>query len=189
MSETRTNVTIGTSFSAKLSAYKNAKRFGLLCASLWLYSLLLLAVSLTFTLGAAAAIAISVVIGVLLFLYGFINWRNEKMRWASPSECDSSGGCGKPECDSPGASCSTKFSNEIDRRIFEMEISKLSSLLRSRIGFDSIFFALWCLIGIAIAIQDHSNTTLFGGALVSVTSLMVILGRFELSRIAFSDKK
>ena len=184
-----TKISIGPRRTNLRTSFMRRKRWAVVAAAGWLYSVLLLGLANLFSLGLDGIVAIATALTVVLAVAAMLSWNKEKTQWSSSSNCENVGGCGRVECESPGDGCGERLQRDIDRKLLESEITRLRSMLRVRFGPDLYFFGLWIIIAAGFLFRADTAPRRIAAVLLLLTSLAVIFARLALSSLAFGSRR
>ena len=181
-----TPITIKPSFAGRKRAYESRRRLGLVAAGAWVWTLLLLAFASIAPGAGMAAILASVVVGAAVAVAAALFSHREVARWLNEGEsCSAEQSCGNESCSSQGGSCQARLEREMASKVLEMEIERLRLTLRAQYGPDLVFFALWAVLGAAIAVRASTASIEVAAAAMAIASVAVLAARICLSALVF----
>ena len=180
-----TKITIAPSHNRLRRRYRLRIRVAIAAATSWIWAVLLLGVALLFAPPLPVTVILaSTALGVIAIAM-VISWRNEVARWHPSQACNLETSCGRSECESPDTGCAERIEREIEKRVLEMELQRLRSLLRKPYGGDIWFFSFWVLFATAIALQRAAVAAMVAGIFLAIASAFVIAARLWLTKLIF----
>ena len=180
-----TKITIAPSQKRLRRRYRLRLKVALTAATSWIWAVLLLGVALVFAPPFPITVLLASTALAVIAIAMAISWHNELARWHPSQSCNLEKSCGRSECESPDTGCAERLEREVEKRVLEMELQRLRSLLRKPYGGDIWFFSFWILFAIAIVLQQTSVAAMFAGFFLAITSAFVIAARLWLTKLIF----